>query len=845
MKLIRCHIENFGTLHDFDYDFSEGINVIHKENGWGKSTFASFIRVMFYGFDRETKKAVEERERVQKCPWQGGVYGGSLVFEAHGKTYRLERTFDERKPAKDTFALYDETTGLPSRDYQDPIGEALFDIDSDSFQKTVYIGQLDCLASSTDQIHARIGSLSHETADMAEYEKALSDLHARINYLSDTRVTGLCHKLKQQIGELEAQTAEKPYRMKQSAEILTQMEETARKIDETQQEIHACDAQMHIAAKASERLAEWKVYENRKEELRQLKQRVSQEEEWFPSDIPSLQQTEDILALTRKMESRLARCESLALTSREKLTLSQFERVFSAGVPGTDLLSIVSANVAEYELVHKEISDSSLSENEMEQLRKGRRIFGDKQVNEEELSRMPELWKHCEKQKEALETLQKEAQQLEKEKKIIWILATAVVIVGAILMMLQQVLPAVVCAVMAVCLGIYGSTKKGDTGSMEQMQQKLLSDQKQLDDFLQEYDLDGNSCPECFYTLAHTWHQWMNLEKRYQSCMDVRMSSKEKTLYARLQNFFMPIYGKTDDFRGRLDKLHHDISEYDALVEKRDRFMAERKQLQADMHTCRSFCLQYGFVVSDDLHEQVTRIRDHILSLQEAKKTAERHQKQLDEFLISHDICADAKMESVDLHSLQATRTQLEQQKQALTTALNGLMQQKQQSDETVDSLQMKEKEVQDKKQEREMYLHQLQVLENTASFLQKARNSFTARYRKPLLLSFDRWYALLSGNDQKQYEIDADLNIRMVAYGRGRNVNTLSEGYRDLIGLCRRMAMIDAMYEKEKPFVILDDPFINLDDERLACGQQFVNAIAEHCQVIYMTCHAGRTVQK
>ena len=263
------------------------------------------------------------------------------------------------------------------------------------------------------------------------------------------------------------------------------------------------------------------------------------------------------------------------------------------------------------------------------------------------------------------------------------------------------------------------------------------------------------------------------------------------------------------------------------------------------MHTCRSFCLQYGFVVSDDLHEQVTRIRDHILSLQEAKKTAERHQKQLDEFLISHDICADAKMESVDLHSLQATRTQLEQQKQALTTALNGLMQQKQQSDETVDSLQMKEKEVQDKKQEREMYLHQLQVLENTASFLQKARNSFTARYRKPLLLSFDRWYALLSGNDQKQYEIDADLNIRMVAYGRGRNVNTLSEGYRDLIGLCRRMAMIDAMYEKEKPFVILDDPFINLDDERLACGQQFVNAIAEHCQVIYMTCHAGRTVQK
>ena len=52
MKLIRCHIENFGVLHDFDYAFNDGINIIHAENGWGKSTFASFIRVMFYGFDR-------------------------------------------------------------------------------------------------------------------------------------------------------------------------------------------------------------------------------------------------------------------------------------------------------------------------------------------------------------------------------------------------------------------------------------------------------------------------------------------------------------------------------------------------------------------------------------------------------------------------------------------------------------------------------------------------------------------------------------------------------------------------------------------------------------------------
>ena len=49
MKLISCHIENFGKLHDWSHDFTSGSNVFCEDNGWGKSTLASFIKVMFYG----------------------------------------------------------------------------------------------------------------------------------------------------------------------------------------------------------------------------------------------------------------------------------------------------------------------------------------------------------------------------------------------------------------------------------------------------------------------------------------------------------------------------------------------------------------------------------------------------------------------------------------------------------------------------------------------------------------------------------------------------------------------------------------------------------------------------
>jgi uncharacterized protein YhaN len=60
-------------------------------------------------------------------------------------------------------------------------------------------------------------------------------------------------------------------------------------------------------------------------------------------------------------------------------------------------------------------------------------------------------------------------------------------------------------------------------------------------------------------------------------------------------------------------------------------------------------------------------------------------------------------------------------------------------------------------------------------------------------------------------------------------------------IGLCRRMAMIKATYESEKPFLMFDDPFVNLDAEKVACGLSFINALSKEYQVIYTTCHTSR----
>ena len=175
MKINSCHIENFGKLSSLDLSFEEGKNVFLKNNGWGKSTLASFIRVMFYGFEGEAKKKNAEKERSRFKPWQGGVYGGNLVFEAGGKRYLLTRTFGA-KEAEDTFELRDAVTNLKSDDFSASIGEELFKVGSESFMRTVYIGQNDCECNASDDINAKMGNLTDATDDINNFETALASL---------------------------------------------------------------------------------------------------------------------------------------------------------------------------------------------------------------------------------------------------------------------------------------------------------------------------------------------------------------------------------------------------------------------------------------------------------------------------------------------------------------------------------------------------------------------------------------------------------------------------------------------------------------------------------------------
>lgn len=190
MKLLRCHVDNFGKLSNYDYSFVDGLNVIQEHNGFGKSTLAAFIKAMFYGFPRIGKRSITENERKKYSPWQGGSYGGSLDFEFEGISYRVRRTFGD-KASKDTYSLRDLKNHRESSRFSENLGEELFQLDAESFMRSVYMSQgreTDTLATTSMQ--TKLSNLVDNTDDLNNYDVAIDRLRKERSKYQKLRGSG-------------------------------------------------------------------------------------------------------------------------------------------------------------------------------------------------------------------------------------------------------------------------------------------------------------------------------------------------------------------------------------------------------------------------------------------------------------------------------------------------------------------------------------------------------------------------------------------------------------------------------------------------------------------------------
>ena len=656
MKLINCDIENFGCFSNFHLDFSEGCNVIHEENGWGKSTLATFLRVMFYGFENGAKRDEFENERKRFMPWQGGVYGGKLTFETDGHRYTVIRTFGN-KDAEDTFVVRDCDTNLETDVFSDKIGVELFNIDSNSFMRSVFISQNDCETKLTDGINAKLGNIADNTDDINNFEKVDKELRDILNRMSPKRVTGSIAKLKNEITELEMELTMLP---KKEAGI----RENRQLLEETQNN-----------------------RTNLENEIKEISEKVN--------------------TLNAEIKICREKDELYKLTVEEKSEFDELGKKFLSGVP-----------------------------------------------DEDEISQMKEKWIVGLGKKESFTTtkLYLENQELAfaNSKKpavkpfvFMWVMAAVALCTSVSMFFYKHTFIGIFIAVMAVVMAVIGFVMK---------------------------------------------------------------NTKPKEI-------------KEPD---SLVQLREELNNSEALVDEIDRKV-------------RKFIQKYGCKYeSDNVSSDLDRIHRNVIRY---KELSNKHQK--------HNDTASEEIRNIQnrVNEYQVNIDANKNQCEKLTANINQYMLNITRLEEEYDSIFQKKEILDAKKEQLIEETRKYELIGKTKDILEEAKVAFGQKFMKPISDGFMKYNSLIDKIGATKYIIDANGEISIEEKGRDHDKRFMSAGYRDLIGVSMRMALVDAMFKEEKPFVIFDDPFINMDENKIEGALKFLEEISKEYQVVYFTCHKSRTM--
>ena len=167
---------------------------------------------------------------------------------------------------------------------------------------------------------------------------------------------------------------------------------------------------------------------------------------------------------------------------------------------------------------------------------------------------------------------------------------------------------------------------------------------------------------------------------------------------------------------------------------------------------------------------------------------------------------------------------------------------------ETIPTLLAEKEKLEKEKEEAE---HTLSLILTTKTLLGDAKDDLATRYLRDMEMHFDRYYQKLTvdlgaempadGSRVTSFTMDTALALSCEKQGERRPVAVLSRGERDLAYFAARLSLIESIFTKEAPVLLLDDPFINLDDGNYEKAAKLLAHLAERFQIVYTVCSAAR----
>ncbi|MDR2047392.1 MAG: AAA family ATPase [Clostridiales bacterium] len=782
MKIIECFAENFGTLSKARYVFDGGLNTVYAENGNGKSTLAAFIKSMFYGLPETKRRDAGTNDRIKYIPWQGGAFGGYLTFLAGGKRYRVERFFGGKlSGGDDVFALFDLDSNKKSGDFSENVGSELFGINADSFLRTVYIPQTPPSYGGANDLSARLNNLVHNTADAHGYEKTAENLKIAERRIATTGSRGLLYDAERKAAALETRLSGCERAAETAAAMTEELREKERIIAETEGKLSRIREDIEASGAILLQAERRRYYARLKERLEAAEKEKNALAAGFRSGVPK---REDIRAAYEK-SVRLIKAESAC-----------------RGPSATDRIGgSVSADANRVgERGNAYSADSGKTANNARVIRAA-------------------------------------------------LLAAAVVLLlsGIAIVFFNAALGISLSGLAVVSLIIRfmpfirrgceknKNSNEDENGGAENKNGKAKG------------NMNANGVKSDFGGAGNI----------FESANESVANSNENadgvagTLADGLKGFLSEYFDFGDGYDGAAflsaaKELENRLDAYENA--ERSLGMSAKELLDfTDVNPEYKEFENGGIIpsmtVEIDGGENPSNAR--VVRAKETLGFTEVNQKYKKSENGGTGLCGIGEISGgaafPDIEKMKREEretavllTSLRRSADALGAKIDAAYEEASRAGEYAAALAAVT-------EEHAELGKRLDALRLARELLTRARENLSGSYLKPLYGGFAKYLSLFDGGEK--FVIDTDLGVNVESGGKIREIGYFSEGTREMLDICMRFALAELLFKDERPFMILDDPFANLDDAKLERGKKLLLALSEEMQIIYLTCHNSRVI--
>ena len=771
MKLLRCYIQNFGKLQDFSYEFQNGINTIKQDNGFGKTTFASFIKSMFYGLDTQANAKLEKSDRKKYTPWQGGVYGGNIEFEIDNKKYRIERTFG-KKASDDTFKLYNLETNLESNDYTENIGEEIFKINKSAYERSTYIPQGQIQIEMEDSISAKLSNVLESDNDINTSEDALKKLNENKKiYKKDRGQGGLIDEKKSKLFELQRKFENSKTDIESFENRKVQLE---RKINQIKSLEAKREIEQKLLSKKIEQdriKAKKQVYDNILNDYKQSKDDYIKLDKFFAKGIPTDFFLESLESKNHEIEKSKIEIENYKTSDDEKQELEKLQNKFNNGNITTDG---INAKIEEY-------------------------------------SQIQEIENKIQEEKNEKDEKEESVKKLKSKRKMNLLLLgfSLFLIIAGVIIILENIQKIAGIGLIAAgvimafyCLICKKVRRKITTLNKEieiikeDIQQLINSKDKinmQTDEFIKDF---------CTEVHANKTIDLMNIKTEY-------------SRYRELQN----------------SKLAKEIAMQKALFKQE----TLKREIETDLS-------DYFINIDKSYSELMQDLKLKISQFENSKKQLQKATNEKEEYEKENDIKAFENIIEIS-EPEEKIKNKIEEYNKEIDKIVDEKNQIKNQIEvleNKIDDNEYLESDISKLKEEIDNLEEKYKILKRTEELLKESKESFSSSYLKSMIVGFNKYLSIIDAKELKT-AVDTNLDVKIEVNGSQKEIINFSAGYKDLIYICMRFSLIDALFQDETPFVVLDDPFVNLDEIKTSKALEIMNEFAKKYQVIYFSCNSSR----